>query len=302
MKNNKKYTLFLLITPLLLLIFIFSYMPLYGWLYAFYDYKLGLGLVGSKFVGFKNFANIFIDKYMLSDILTVLKNTLGISFLGILFSPLPMFFAILLNEITRTNLRKFIQTGTTIPHFISWILVYSVAYAMFSVNDGFINRLLLSLNLIDEPINFLASDKHVWLSMTGWGIWKGLGWGAIIYIASLAGINPELYEAARIDGANRFQQTLYITIPGLIPTYLVLLVLSIGNLISNGFEQFYLFQNPLNKHSIEVLDLYVYNQGIGNSNYSMATVVSIFKSVVSISLLLFANNMAKILRSGQGIV
>lgn len=188
------------------------------------------------------------------------------------------------------------QTLTTIPNFISWVLVYSVAYAMFSVNDGFVNRLLVNAGIITEGINFLASDKHVWLTMLGYSTWKGLGWSAIMYIACMAGIDGEQYEAAKVDGANRMQRIRYITIPGLLPTYFVLLILSIANLINNGMEQYFVFQNAMNKASIEVLDLYVYNQGMAGVNYSYATAVSMLKSVVSVTLLLFANRLSKLVR------
>ena len=294
--RQRGFRLFLMILPLLLLIFIFSYLPLYGWIYAFFDYKPGRDLLDCEFVGFGNFKRMVMDKYALEELINVMKNTFGMSFLGILTSPLPMIFAIFLGEIGNMPFRKCVQTLTTIPNFISWVLVYSVAYAMFSVNDGFVNRLLMNWGIIDEGINFLASGDHVWLTMWAWATWKSLGWSAIMYIACMASIDGEQYEAAKVDGASRMQRIWYVTIPGLLPTYFVLLLLSIANLINNGMEQYFVFQNAMNKSSIEVLDLYVYNQGMAGINYSYATAVSMLKSVVSITLLFFANKMSKLIR------
>ena len=231
------FRLWLLSLPFLILIFLFSYLPLYGWVYALFDYKPGRALLDCKFVGLDNFTRMFADKYALEDIVRVMKNTLGMSLIGIATSGLPMMFAVFLAEIKSKHYRKAVQTLTTIPNFISWVLVYSVAYAMFSVNDGFVNRLLMDLGILDEGINFLASSKHVWLSMWLWGTWKGLGWSAIMYIAALTGIDQEQYEAAAVDGAGRMQKIWHITIPGLLPTYFVLLLLSIANLVNNGVEQ-----------------------------------------------------------------
>lgn len=271
-------------------------MPLYGWIYAFFNYKPGKALFACEFVGLDNFKMMFADSYAVKNIVRVMKNTFGMSFLGILTSVLPMGFAILLSEIKNKPFRKFVQTSVTIPNFISWVLVYSIAYVMFSVNDGFVNRMLVSMGILDQGVNFLASPNHVWLTMTAWGLWKGLGWNAIMYIAALTSIDDELYEAAKIDGAGRFQLIRHITVPGLLPTFFVLLILSIANLLNNGMEQYYIFQNAMNKESIEVLDLYVYNQGMVGYNYSFSTAVSMLKSVVSIVLLFFANTTSRLVR------
>lgn len=294
--KQRGFRLFLMALPFLILIFLFSYLPLYGWIYSFFDYKPGRKLLDCNFVGLGNFARIFADKYALEELVNVMRNTFAMSFLGILTSPLPMLFAIFLGEMKSRRVRKGVQTLTTIPNFISWILVYSVAYAMFSVNDGFVNRLLMNLGIIEEGVNFLASDKHVWLTMLGYSTWKSLGWSAIMYIACMAGIDREQYEAAQADGASRMQRIWYVTIPGLLPTYFVLLILSIANLINNGMEQYFVFQNAMNKEYIEVLDLYVYNQGMAGINYSYATAVGMLKSVISVLLLLFANKASKAVR------
>jgi putative aldouronate transport system permease protein len=299
--NQQGFRLFLMVSPLLILVFVFSYMPLYGWIYSFYDYKAGRDLFSTEFVGFQNFKMMVTDHYDMTNILRVMKNTLGMSFLGIVTSVFPLIFAILLSEIKIIRFRKAVQTLVTIPNFISWVLVYSIAYSMFSTNDGLVNRVLVNSGVLKEGINFLASSHHVWLSMLGYGIWKGLGWSAIIFIAALSSIDPEQYEAAKIDGAGRMQSIWHITVPGLLPTFFVLLLLSIGNLLNNGLEQYFIFQNALNKDSIEVLDLYVYNQGMVGYHYSFATAVGLLKSVVSVLLLFFANFLSKITR-GESII
>lgn len=294
--NSAGLRLFGLSLPLLAIVFLFSYLPLYGWIYAFYDFHAGIPLSKSEFVGFEHFAELFDNPVVASEILRVLRNTFALSLLGILTSPLPALFAVFLLEIKSGKFRKVVQTLTTLPNYISWILVYTVAWSIFSVGDGFLNRLLLKLHAIDSEINFLASSDHVWLTMLGYSLWKGLGWSAIIYLAAIASIDHEQYEAATVDGAGRFQKMWHVTVPGIMPTFFVLLLLSIANFVNNGMEQYFIFQNPLNKDKIEVLDLYVYNQGMVGQSTSYATVVSMLKSLVSIALLFMANALSKLLR------
>jgi len=290
------FRLFLFALPLLLLVFVFAYLPLYGWSYAFFDYHAGMKLKDTTFVGLKYFQSIIANPVSKAEIGRVLLNTLGMSFIGILTSPLPMVFALFLMEIKQKYARKLVQTLTTLPNFISWVLVYSIAWSMFSVQDGFLNRLLITLNIIDEPINFLANSSHIWIQMAAYGIWKGLGWSAIMYMAAIASIDPEQYEAAIVDGAGRFQCMRYITIPGMLPTYFVLLLLSIANFLNSGMEQYYLFMNPMNKNSLEVLDLYVYLKGMVGQNIAYSTAVGMLKSIISIVLLFSANGLSKLIR------
>lgn len=307
MRTKKKlweqpgFRLFLLTTPLLALVFVFSYLPLTGWSYAFFDYRAGMKLQETPFVGFKYFKSIFGSSVRMRDIARVMKNTLGMSLLGIVTSPLPMLFAIMLYEMRSNGYRRVVQTLTTLPNFISWVLVYSVAYAMFSVGDGFVNRLLMKFGWIDSEINFLASRDHVWLTMWAYGTWKSLGWNAVMYLAALAGIDQELYEAARVDGAGRWNVIIHIEIPGLLPTFFVLLLLSIANIINNGMEQYYVFANAMNKSAIEVLDLYVYNQGLAGNQIPYATAVGMLKSLISLVLLSLANVASKAIR-GESIL
>ena len=292
--------MFFVILPFLVLVFVFSYLPLLGWVTAFYDYKPALGLGGSEFVGWQWFEILVSSETQLQQIGQVMANTLAMSFLGIATSILPLFFAMLLNEIRFAWFRNMVQTLTTLPNFISWVLVYMIAFSMFSTS-GLVNTTLHDWGIITVPIKFLDSDQHVWLTMLAWSLWKGLGWGAILYLAAIAGIDQSLYESARIDGANRFQLMRYITFPQLMPTYVVLLILSIANILNNGMEQYYVFQNAFNKEHIQVLDLYVYNVGMTGNSLSLATVLSMLKSLVSLALLLAANAIAKRAR-GSSII
>lgn len=292
----EKYQLLLMLLPFLVLIFIFSYLPLMGWRYAFYSYRPGFPLDKCQYVGWYWFESIFSNSYQVAEISRVMVNTLAISGLGLLVNCFAPIFAIMLSELRSKKYRKCVQVMTTLPNFISWVLVYAVAFAMFNVDNGLINRILLGLGWIDKPVNVLASKNNVWLTMTLWSAWKSLGWSSILYLAAIAGLDQELFEAAKVDGANRFQQILHITLPGIAPTFLVLLVMSIANLINNGMDQYYVFQNALNKSQIEVLDLYVYNVSLGGGNFSFGTAVSMLKSVVSLTLLMVANGAAKLIR------
>ena len=295
-----QFQLFLMMLPFIALAFVFSYLPLYGWRYAFFEYKSGETLSMDKFVGFKWFTQLFQSDATKRDIVTVLKNTLAMSGLGIVTSWIPMAFAIFLSEVKNTHFRQIVQTFTTIPNFISWVLVYAIALAIFST-DGFINTMLTSVT--GEPVttNYLMNSDHMWLKMLAWGLWKGVGWSAIIYIASISGIDQGLYEAATVDGAGRFAKMWYITVPELIPTFCVLLLMSIANILSNGMDQYLVFSNAVNRESIQVLDLYVYNLGIGNGLIPLSTVIGMVKSVVSVVLLFAANGVSKAVR-GESIV
>ena len=235
-KNRKKargYREFLYILPFIILVAVFSYYPLYGWVYAFFDYKPPAPLSEAKFVGFKWFTYMVDNNIKRKQIGQVLLNTFGISGLSMLFSWFPMVFAVFLNEIKCKPYRKFVQTVTTLPNFISWVLVFSIAYSVFN-STGVVNTLLKEWGFINTPIAFLKSKEHIWFKMWLWLTWKNAGWAAIMYIAAISGIDEELYEAARVDGANRIQIIMRITIPCILPTYFVLLFLNIANFLSNG--------------------------------------------------------------------
>jgi putative aldouronate transport system permease protein len=248
-----------------------------------------------NFVGFKWFKSLVANPVKTKQILNVMKNTFAMSGITILTSWLPMIFAVFLNEIKCMPFKKFVQTVTTIPNFISWVLVYSVAFNIFN-STGMVNHLLISCGIITKPILFLQSSEHVWLTQWLWLTWKNLGWAAIMYIAAITGIDEELFEAAKVDGATRIQRICYITIPSILPTYFVLLMLAIANFLSNGMEQYYVFQNAFNKDSIQVLDLYVFNLAMGSGSYSISTALSILKSLISVVLLCVANGISKLVR------
>lgn len=303
MKSARKrqgYKMFLMITPFIFLIFLFSYFPLHGWLYAFYDYRPPFKLFDCEFVGFKWFQSLISNASKRAQIAEVLINTFVMSGFNILSSWVPMAFAILLAEIKNRHFKKAVQTLTTLPNFISWVLVYSMAFSMFS-NSGMVNNLLIRLGILSEPVLFLQMEDNVWVTMWLWGMWKSLGWSSIMYIAALAGIDQELYEAAYVDGAGRFQVIWHITVPGLLPTFFVLLLLNIANFLNNGIDQFYVFQNAFNKSKIQVLDLFVYNLGLGSGSYSLATAISMMKSIISLTLLFGINGLSRSLR-GESII
>lgn len=300
-KNTKQgRRMFYCIIPFIILSFLFSYFPLHGWIYAFFDYKPPLPLSKCEFVGMKWFETLFANKTQVSQMVQVMKNTFAMSLLGILTSLLPIAFAIFLNEIKCKWFKNLVQTLTTLPNFISWVLVYSVAFSLFT-DSGMVNTFLQELGIITDPIKFLDSDKHTYLWMTLWNMWKGLGWGAIMYLAAIAGIDAELYEAARVDGANRFQLMKNITLPALMPTFFVLLMMSVANFLNNGMDQYYVFQNSFNKEHIQVLDLYVYNIGMTGSSLSLATAISMLKSIISVTLLALVNFVSKKTR-GESII
>ena len=300
----KKYKLFLMMLPFLVAVFLFSYLPLYGWSYAFFNYKFGTPMSEQEFVGFKWFTELITNQGHRDNIIRVMKNTFGMSGLGLATSWMPMAFAIFLNEIGNARFKKFVQIFTTLPNFISWALVFSFALALFAMDTGIFSKFMLGIGAIDQPVAWLNSGEHMWLKMWGWGTWKGLGWGAIMYLAAISGIDQELYEAAQVDGAGRWAKIRYITLPGLLPTFFVLLMLNISNILSNGMDQYLAFQNSMNKNTIEVLDLYVYNITIasgGTTLYSFATAIGILKTIVSVTLLFSANFASKKLR-GESIM
>lgn len=297
---ESKYKLFLMFMPFAALAFVFSYLPLYGWRYAFYDYKSGGTLSSENFVGLKWFTMLFENAATRDDIVRVLRNTLAMSGLGIATSWCAMAFAIFLSEIKNTHVRRFVQTFTTVPNFISWVLVYAIALAIFST-DGFVSSVFVNMGIWDTGKNMLMGSDHIWLKMLAWGMWKGIGWSAIIYIAGISGIDQQLYEAATVDGAGRFQKMWNITVPGLIPTYMVLLLMSVAGVLSNGMDQYMVFENPTNTSVITVLDLYVYKLGIVGGAIPLSTMIGMVKSVVSVVLLFAANGISKLLR-GESIV
>lgn len=294
-KRWKGLKYLLIALPFMIFIFAFHYVPLLGWAYAFFDYKPGRMFWDVEFAGLKHFKRLFTD----ASIPRILKNTLIMSGLTLLSSPFPMFLAILINDIKSVRVKKLIQTITTLPHFISWVIVFGLAHALFGPS-GLVNDLLKLLNLPYSEFGLIGDPDAVWFFQWGIGLWKSLGWNTILYMAAIVGIDSELYDAARVDGANKVQLIRHITLPGMVPTYLVLLLLSISNILSNGFDQYYLFWNSLVAQKIEVLDYYIYNVGLKTGLYSYSIAVCMLKSVVGICILLLANRISKKLR-GEGL-
>nr|WP_304974594.1 ABC transporter permease subunit [uncultured Acetatifactor sp.] len=296
-KMKKNYKLLLWLLPFLVFVVLFSYVPLFGWSIAFFQYTPGSSLSAENFVGLKYFRQFFMDTV---DMWRVIKNTLIFAVLGLVTMPLPMIFAILLNEVPHKGFSKFVQSITTFPNFISWVIVYSLAFSLFST-EGVINSILMGMGIISKPTNVLSSTSAVYWFQTCLGIWKGLGWSSIVYLAAISGIPQELYEAASVDGAGRFQQMLHVTLPGIAETFIVLLLLSIGNFISVGFDQYFIFQNPVTLKRLEVLDLYVYRLGLINKSYSYSTAIGMIKSLISLVMIFGTNQLAKKIR-GNSII
>lgn len=296
MTDRDGWQLFWMCIPFMIFIFVFAYLPLWGWSFAFVNYRPGRSLFNCAFVGWENFEILFARPAMRNRLFEVLRNTLGMQVISYAFSVLPMFFAVFLNEMRSTKFRKFVQTVTTLPNFISWVIVYALAYGMFAVDTGFINNILKDMGLIETGISFLTSSDYVWLKMTILEVWKSLGWSSIVYLAAIAGLDHEIMEAAEVDGAGRMRRIWHIVLPQLVPTFFVLLIMSIGNFLNAGMEQYKLFSNAMTKPYIETLDLYVYNLGIGSGLISYSTAVGMMKSVIAVILFASANWLSKKVR------
>lgn len=282
--------------PFLIVAFAFHYVPLFGWLYAFFDYHPGIPLSQTKFVGVEHFRELLTDPNMSR----VLVNTLALSLLSLLCAPIPVLLAVMISEVKSNRFKRIFQTTSTLPHYISWVIIYSLAFSMFS-SEGAVNTILMRLDWISRPLNVLGNSEHVWLTQTIILLWKTLGWSAIIYLAAIVSIDSELYDAAKVDGAGRFRSIMTITIPSIMPTFIVLQLLAVSNLLSAGFEQYLVFNNVMVADKIEVLDLYVYRVGLVMNDYPYSTAVGMFKSVISIILLFLVNGFSKKIR-GESIV
>ncbi|WAM32191.1 ABC transporter permease [Caldicellulosiruptor naganoensis] len=281
--------LILMIFPFIIWLIIFRYVPLWGWIMAFQDYKPGRPIWNQEWVGFKWFVEMFQDP----DFYKAMRNTLIMSFMGLIFGfPLPIILALLLNEIKNISFKRTVQTISYLPHFVSWVVVASLVSEILSPS-GVINQILQKLHLTNYPIMFMAEPRYFWWIVTFSDIWKELGWNTIIYLAAITSINPELYEAATVDGAGRFRKMISITLPGIMPTVIVLLILSIGNIINIGFEKQFLLRTAATRDVADVIDLYILTYGIGTVRYSFGTAAGVFKSVVSLVLLVFANWFSK---------
>lgn len=281
----KKRWLYMMCIPGLAYLILFHYVPMYGIMMAFQNFSFKKGISGSPFNNFANFKELFGSQIFYR----VLRNSLFLSITRLIFSfPVPIILALLINEIRSKVYKRTAQTLMYLPHFLSWVVLGGIVVNMLSMTDGLVNDLIASAG--GQKINFLGSVDWFRTVIIGSHIWKEAGWGTIIYLSALTSINPEYYEAARVDGANRFQQTLYITLPGISGTIVIMLILAIGGLMNNGFEQIFLFKNNLNQSVAEVFETYVYQVGIAGGRYSYSTAVGLFKNVVG-AVLVFSSNL-----------
>lgn len=281
--------------PFVIWLLIFRYTPVFGWIMAFQDYRPQDGFIGNEWVGLKHFRDLFNEP----TFYRALENTIGMGVLGLVFGTLfAILFALLLNEMRFLRFKKITQTISYLPHFVSWVIVANIVTTMLSL-EGPINTLMTSVGLFDQPINFMARPQYFWGIVTAAEVWKSTGWNAIIYFAAMAGVDPQLYEAAKVDGASRIRQMWHITLPTIRPVIIVLLILNIGNLINIGFERQMLLGNNIVMDRAIVIDLYALNYGIGMFRYSFGTAIGIFKSVVSVILILVANGFAKKIGEGR---
>ena len=272
---------------------IFYYLPLVGWLMAFQQYKPKDGLLHSKFIGMAKFQQLFTDVTFLQT----LRNTLAMGVINLVATFITaIVFAILLNEIVSKGGKKVVQTISYLPHFLSWIIVTGILHDALS-GSGIVNELLLKFHIVDQSINFFAHPKYFWPIVAFANVWKETGWNAIIYLAAITAIDPSLYEAASIDGAGRWAKIKYVTLPGIKPTIMILLLMNVGNVLNAGFEIQYLLGNGLVQSVSQTIDIYVLKWGISQSDYSIGTAAGIFKSLVSIVLIIIANQIAK--RNGE---
>lgn len=285
--------------PATLLIIVFCIVPLFGILIAFKDYRPVSGVAGiftSEWNHFKNFKILF-QNY---DFWPMLRNTLGINLINNLLSiPVTLFFALLLNEVISERFKSLIQTVTYMPHFLSWVVFGGLFMTLLSTDNGFLNTILMNLGIVKEPVGFMAEPKYFWAIAAITSLLKELGWGAILYIAAISGVDQELYESAMMDGAGRFRRMWYITIPCIKPTVMIMIIFAISGMLNNNFTQIYVFQNSLNLSTSQVIDTYVYEYGLGQLQFGMAQAVALAKSVIAIILLLGANKLSnKITDSG----
>lgn len=286
-RRNRDYYLMLL--PALVYVALFCYAPMYGLQIAFKNYKMSLGVAGSPWVGFSNFIDFFNSYYFT----TLIKNTLVLSLYGLIVGfPIPIVIALLLNELTG-KFKKVTQTILYAPHFISLVVLVSTLSSMLSPSQGVVNTIL---EMLGFERNYFMANPDYFPHLYVWsGVWQGMGWSAIIYLAALSGIDPALYEAADIDGATRMQKIIHINIPALMPTIIIMLILRVGEIASVGYEKVYLMQNEMNISTAEVISTYVYKRGLINSNYSFAAAVDLFNNVINVTLVLIANKVSKML-------
>jgi len=284
---------------------VFSFAPLFGVIMAFKDYKISTGIAGiftSEWVGLRYFHEM-INDYMFP---TLVRNTLAISLLKLVFSfPVPILLAIMINEVRNSVVKRFVQTVSYLPHFISWVVVVGMSYAFFSTEYGLINDALTSLGIISQPLDILTNPDSFWGLVVGSAIWKEAGWWTIIFLAAIAGIDPTLYEAAEMDGAGRLKRIWHVTLPGMKSSIVVVLILSIGSMLGGGlvgsnFEQAMLLGNSINSDKSQIIQTYAFNVGLAEGRFAFATMIDLVQSIISVFLILTSNYIARRV-SGTGL-
>lgn len=291
---GKQKLLILMSVPFVLYIILFRYIPLWGWTMAFQDYKPYKTFSQQTWVGFKWFVQLFTEK----EFLLSLRNTVGMSLISTALGYITaILIAVFLNEVRYIGIKRFVQTVSYLPHFLSWVIVTGLVANVLSVEDGILNDILLALGIVKSPIQWLAIQKYFW-HIIGWTyVWKEVGWNTIVYLGAMTAIDPCLYEAAQIDGCGRLRKIWHITLPGIKPTIIIMMIMSAGHILDANFEMPYLLQNGMIQDVAETIDIYVLKYGFKLSRYGLATAAGIFKNVVNILLLIIANTIAK--KSGE---
>ena len=285
---NKNKLIYLMISPGLLFFFIYKYIPMYGLIIAFQDYKPYKGILGSDWVGLEHFTRLFSEP----QFWMIFKNTLILFGLNLfIYFPIPIILALMLNEVRVHAFKRTVQTLIYIPHFMSWVIIVSISYVLLTMDGGLVNSILESFGL--QKINFLLSESWFRPMYILQVIWREAGWGTIIFLAAIAAVDPSMYEAARMDGASRFQQIWHITIPSIKGVIVTLLILKIGDVLELGFEHVYLLLNASNREVGEIFDTYVYVTGLKQGQYSYSTAIGLFKGLVGLILVMVANKLAK---------
>lgn len=280
--------LYLLALPGIVYFLLFRYVPMWGVLISFQQYSPYQGFWKSPWVGFEHFQRFFSNP----DFFMLFRNTMAINLLSLVFFfPLPILLSVMLNEVRQAAYKKIVQSIVYLPHFLSWVIIVGISFLLLSAGDGLINNILVALGM--EKIDFLTDKRYFWGLLTLQSIWKDAGWGTIIFLASMAGIDPQLYEAAKIDGAGRFRQIWHVTLPGIRSVIVILLILRIGHIMDVGFEQVFLMMNGAVSDVADVFDTYVYRLGVKQGQFSFSTAVGLFKSVVGLLLVIGANRLAK---------
>lgn len=288
---KRYWQLYALIALPLIYLFIFKYMPMKNVVFAFKEYKLNMKLRDMPWASDHGF-KYFIKAFKNADFLRALRNTVWLNFLDLVVGfPAPIIFALILNELVFKRYKKVVQTIAYMPHFLSWVIISSLTLQVFAPTDGLINQFIISQG--GEAIPFVNEAKHWVATYIGMGVWQNFGWGSIIYLAAIAGINTELYEAASVDGAGRFRKMWHITLPGIKPTIVVLLIMNLGNILGGGFDRPFAMQNNLVMDAAEVIATYVYKVGIKGLKFSLTTAVGLFQSVVGLIFLLTANWLSR---------